>query len=97
MKLHNIFVTPKMVNKVIMYLDLSKASGPDCVPLVFLKNCEPELSYIFAELLRSLAFQIVESFLQWSLYLRMLGKGLQLKTTALSVFFLWLVKSLRNL
>ena len=33
----------------------------------------------------------------WSLYLRMLGKGLLLKTTALLVFFLWLVKSLKNL
>ena len=63
-KLHNISVTPKMVNKVIMNLDLSKASGPDCVPLVALKNCEPELLSIFAELLRKLVFQIVESFLQ---------------------------------
>ena len=33
-----------------MNLDLSKASGPDCIPLVVLKNCEPELSYILAEL-----------------------------------------------
>ena len=33
----------------------------------------------------------------WSLYLRMLGKGLQLKTTILLVFFLWLVKSLKKL
>ena len=47
--------------------------------------------------LRSLVFQIVGRFHQWSLYLRMLGKGLQLKTTALLVFFLWLVKSLKNL
>ena len=39
-----------MVKKVIMNLDLSKASGPDCIPLVVLKNCEPELSYILAEL-----------------------------------------------
>ena len=30
--------------------NLSKASGPDCIPVVFLKNCEPELSYILAEL-----------------------------------------------
>ena len=29
---------------------MSKASGPDCVPVVVLKNCEPELSYILAEL-----------------------------------------------
>ena len=32
-----------------MNLDLSKASGPDCIPVV-LRNCEPELSYILAEL-----------------------------------------------
>ena len=49
LKLH-ISVTPKMVKKVIMNLDLSKASGPDCIPVVALKNCEPELSYILAEL-----------------------------------------------
>ena len=49
-KLHNIAVSPKTVKKVIMNLDLSKASGPDCIPVVFLKNCEPELSYILAEL-----------------------------------------------
>ena len=39
-----------MVRKVVMNLDLSKASGPDCIPVVLLKNCEPELSYILAEL-----------------------------------------------
>ena len=50
LKLHNISVTPKMVRKVIMNLNLSKASGPDCIPVVVLKNCEPELSYILAEL-----------------------------------------------
>ena len=50
LKLHNISVTPKMVRKVVMNLDLSKASGPDCIPVVVLNNCEPELSYILAEL-----------------------------------------------
>ena len=39
-----------MVKKVIMNLDLSKVSGPDCIPVAVLKNCEPELSYILAEL-----------------------------------------------
>ena len=39
-----------MVEKVITNLDSSKANGPDCIPVVFLKNCEPELSYILAEL-----------------------------------------------
>ena len=39
LKIHNISVTPKMVKKVVMNLHLPKASGPDCVPVVFLKNC----------------------------------------------------------
>ena len=50
LKLHNISVTPKMVKKVIMNLDLSKASGADNILVVVLSNCEPELSYILAEL-----------------------------------------------
>ena len=50
LKLHNISVTHKMVKKVIANLDSSKASGPDCIPVVVLKNYEPELSYILAKL-----------------------------------------------
>ena len=50
LKQHNISVTPEMVRKIVMNLDLSKAPGPDCIPVVILKNCEPELSYILAEL-----------------------------------------------
>ena len=45
LELHNI----SMVKSVITNLDLSKASGPDCIPVVVLKNCEPEISYILAE------------------------------------------------
>ena len=52
LKLHNISVTPKMVKKVIMNLDLSNASDPDCIPVVVLKNYDPELSYILAELFK---------------------------------------------
>ena len=97
----NISLTPKMVKKVITNLESSKISGSDCIPVVVLKNCEPELSYILHELfkksvLRSLVFQIVRKSHRWSMYLRMLGKGLQLKATALLVFFLWLVNSLKN-
>ena len=33
-----------------MNLDLSKASGLDCIPVVVLKNCEPEHLCILAEL-----------------------------------------------
>ena len=50
LKLYNISVAPKMVKKFITNLDSSKASGPDCIPVVILKKCEPELSYILAEL-----------------------------------------------
>ena len=57
LKLHNISITPQMVKKVITNLDSSKASGPDCIPVVVL----------------------------------------MIKTTALLVFFLWLVKSLKDL
>ena len=39
-----------MVKTFLMNLDSTKASGPDCIPVVVLKNCGPELSYILAEL-----------------------------------------------
>ena len=92
------------LKKLIMNLYSSKESGSDCIPVMVLKNCEPVLLYIPAELFisiciwKSLVFQIVWRSHWWSLYLiRMLGKGLQLKTTILLVFLLWLVKSLKNL
>ena len=57
-----------MVEKVIMNLDLSKASGPDCILVVVLKNCKPELSYILAELFNkclkeSCFFRLLEGFI----------------------------------
>ena len=48
--MHSISVTPEMVKKVITNLNSSKVCGPDCIPVVVLKNCEPELSYRPAEL-----------------------------------------------
>ena len=42
--------TLKMVKKVIKNIDSSKASGPDCIPVVVLKNYEPEHLYILAGL-----------------------------------------------
>ena len=39
-----------MAKKVIMNLDSSKASGPNCIPVVVLKNSECKLSHILAEL-----------------------------------------------
>ena len=95
-KLH-ISVTPKMVKKVIMNLDFLKASGPDCIPVVVLKNCEPELSSLQAQLFNKCRNEscfpdcwkvssVVPLFKNvcW-------GKGLLLKTATLLVFFLWLV------
>ena len=39
-----------MVKKAIMNIDLSKVSGPDCIPVVILKNCDSGISYILDEL-----------------------------------------------
>ena len=43
----------KMVKKVITNLDSSKAYGPDCIPVMVLRNCESEFSCILAEVLFS--------------------------------------------
>ena len=45
----NIWIVKKVILNV-MNLDLSKASGLDCIPVVVLKKCEPDFSYITAEL-----------------------------------------------
>ena len=39
------------MKKVITNLDSSEGSGRDYIPVLVLKSCEPELSYILAELL----------------------------------------------
>ena len=39
-----------MTKKVIINLDSSSVSGTNYIPVIVLKNCEPELSYILAEL-----------------------------------------------
>ena len=99
MKLHNISITPKMVKKVIMNLDSSKAFGLDCIPVVVLKNCESEPLYILAELFNmclkefcfpdcwkvSLAVPVFKNVRKWC------------TATALLVLFLRLVNSLKNL
>ena len=58
-----------MVKKVMTTnLDSSKACGPGITPVVVPKTYEPEFSYLLPDILPD--------------YLRMLGIGLQLKTTA---------------
>ena len=91
-----------MVKKVITNLNLSKVSGPDCIPLVVLKNWLKDWNFIHTSwtlqyVSESLTFQIVAGPHWWSRYLKMLGKGILLKTTTQLVFFPWLVKSLKNL
>ena len=41
-----------MVKKVIINLDLSNASGSNCIPMVVLKNCKPKLSELFHKCLK---------------------------------------------
>ena len=91
-KLHIISVTHKMVQKVKKKLDSSKGYDTNCIPVMVLKTCQLALSYILAELFQyvwsSLVFQIAGRSHRCSLYLRMLGKGLQVKTVTLLAFFL---------
>ena len=101
LKPHNISVTPKMVKKVIINLDLSKPSGPDSIPVVVLKNCEPELSYILPEIfnkcLKEFCFPDCWKVSSVVPVFKNVGERSTLETTALLVFFLWLAKSLKNL
>ena len=96
LKLHNISLTPKMVKKVIMNLDFSKTSGPDYIPVVVLKNCEPELSYIQAELfskcLKEPCFRECWKVSSVAPVFKNVGE-----TSTAKNLRLWLVKSLRNL
>ena len=100
MKLH-ISLMPKVVRKVVMNLDLSKASGPNCIPVVVLKNCEPELSYILAELFNKC---LKESCFPdcWKVSSVVpVFKNVEEKSTAKNYhpfsLLLWLVKSLKSL
>ena len=54
-----------MVEKVIMNLDSSMASGLDSVLVVVLKKCEPELSYILAKYVSKgvLFFRLLEDLI----------------------------------
>ena len=68
-KLQNISVTPELVKKVTMNPDMSRAPSPDCIPVVVLKNCEPEFSYVLAEIFNKcliesvLFFRLLEGFI----------------------------------
>ena len=101
LKLHNISVTPKMVEKVITNFDSLKVSGPDCVPAVVVKNCEPEFSYILAEhfneCVKDSCFPDCGKVSLVVPVFKNVGERSTAKTAALLVFFMWLVKSSKNL
>ena len=82
-----------------MNLDPSKASGPECIPVVVLKNCEPEFSYIIAELFHMcLKESCFPDCWKVSSVVSIFKSVVERSTgTALLVSFLWLVKSLKNL
>ena len=90
-----------MVEKVVMNLDLSKASGPDYIPVVVLKNCELELSYIIAEVfnkcLKESCFPDCWKVSSVVPVFKNVGERSTAKSYTLLVVFLWLVKSLKNL
>ena len=69
--------------------------------MVVLKNCEPELSHILAELFNKvLKVSCSPDCLKVSSLVpifKNIGNSLQLKTIVLLVFFLQLVKLLKNL
>ena len=62
-KLQSYLATPKFIKKIIINLDLPMVSGADCITLVVLDNCEPELSFMLAEL-----FNIFSRSLEGSIY-----------------------------
>ena len=81
-----------MVVKVTLILDLSRTSGPDCIPVVVLKICKPELSYILVELfskcLKESCFPDCWKILSVVPVFKNVGKKSRIKTTTLLVFFL---------
>ena len=103
MKLHNISVTPKIVKMVVKSFDWSLATGPICIQVLVLKNCEPKLSYILAELFSvCLEESCFPDYWKVSLVVPILkntGERSIAKNygPALLIFFLCLLKSLKNL
>ena len=99
--LHDISVTPNMVGKVITNLDLSKGYGLDCIPVVVLKNSDPELFYVIAELfnncLKESCFPDCWKVSSVVSVFKNIEERPTDKNYRLLGFFLWLVKSLKNL
>ena len=76
------------------------AFGPNCIPVMVLKNFEPELSYVLAELinmyLKESSFPNYWEVLSVVPEVKNVIERSTARTTVLLIFFLWLVKSLEN-
>ena len=77
-----------------------KACGLDCILMVIPMNCDPDVSYILVELFNTCLKECfsTECFSHiWFIYIKMMKRGLLLRTTTtLLVFFLQIVKYLKN-
>ena len=89
-------------DKAGLFSENFSAAGPNCILVAVLKNCNHELLYLLAEVfnmdLKEFCFPDywkVSSVVH--VFKNIGGRGLQLKTATLLVFFLLLVESLKNL
>ena len=100
-KLHNISVTHRLIKKVITNLDLSKACGPNFISVVIPQNCELKLTRILAELcdmcLKESCFPDYWKVSLVAPVFKNVGQRFTAENQHPVSFFLWLVKSLKNL
>ena len=86
-----------LVKNVISNLDLLKTSGPNCILVVVLKNCQPQLSYVLDDLFNMCLQEfVIPGCWNVSSEVPVLDVYHE-KTTTLFVFFVCLVNSFENL
>ena len=86
-----------LVKNITNSLDLSKASGPDCILVVVLKNFEPQLSYVLDDLFNKCLQEFISPDC-WKVSSEVpVFEVCHEKLPPFSFFILWLVKSLKNL
>ena len=77
---------------VISNLDLLKASAPNCILMVVLKNCEPQLSYVLDHLFNMCLQEFFIPDCWKALSVVPVLQVYQKNPKTLFVFFLWLLK-----
>ena len=101
LKLHNVSLTPKLIKNVIHNVHSSKASNPDCISGLVLKNCESGLPYILADFfymyLKESCFPGFWKVSSLAPVFEIFGERSSDKNYHPFSLFLLLVKSLKNL